>query len=87
MEKAETTFLGFLLSLKNISLTLIVNFVVGAYFYTLIYDFESFFISNGWILSITIFMAFVWIAFMGLSYRTWKAKKIEGDKTELKYKI
>lgn len=74
MEKVENTFIGFLFSLKNISLTLILNFVVGAYFYTLIYDFESFYIGNVWIISISIFMAIIWIAFYRLSYTTWKSK-------------
>lgn len=90
-DKVESTFIGFLFSLKNISLTLIINFVVGAYFYALAYDFESFFLSNGWIVAISVFMASVWIGFHTLSYSTWRIKvreeKIKNKNVEKKYHV
>ena len=88
-KEVEKTFIGFLFSLKNISLTLLLNFVVGGYFYALIYDFDSFYVPNGWIVAISVFMALVWAAFHALSYTTWKSKvieeKLKNKNTEKKY--
>lgn len=75
MEKVEKTFLGFLLSLRNILLTLLVNLVVGWYFYTLSIEFKPPFIFNAWIVVITILMAWIWVAFHYLSYKTYREKK------------
>lgn len=87
----ESTFIGFLFSLKNISFTLLLNFVVGGYFYALICDFESFYIPNGWIVAISVFMGIVWTGFHILSYATWKAKvldeKINNKNSEKTYKV
>lgn len=81
MEKPDKTFIGFLLSIKNISLTLIVNLVVGAYFYTLAKEFKLSLLFNVWIVVITIFMALMWMAFHYLSYQTYRGKKIQASKT------
>lgn len=76
IEKVEKTFVGFLFSLNNLTLTLLVNFVVGMFYYILIHDgIDFFYIGNGWVIGITIFVTAIWVAFWILSYGTFKRKK------------
>ena len=76
MEKVEKTFFAFLFSLKNFSLTIIMNFVCGSFYYALIHDgIDAFYVGNGWVVAITIFVTTILIAFWYLSYQTFKVKK------------
>lgn len=76
MEKIEKSFIGFVLSLKNIFWTLIVNFVVGIFYYKLYQDgIDSFYLSPGAVIVIAIFATIVYFAFWFLSYKAFKDKK------------
>lgn len=76
MDKIEGSFIGFLLSLKNIGLTLIMSFIIISYYCTLIFNYEAFFISDIWIAIVSGFVTTIYIGFLRLSYIAWK------DKTE-----
>lgn len=78
MDKIEETFIGFLFSLKNILLTLIVNFVILGFYYILLRDgIDSFYFDRAVVVVLTIMATAIYMAFWFLSYRTFKKKKNE----------
>lgn len=76
MEKVEKTFIGFIFSLNNISLTLLVNFTAWMFYYALVHDGMWLYgIGGVWIVGATIITTIIYAIFWFLSYIAFKEKK------------
>lgn len=69
------TFIGYIFSLKLIFWTILINLGAIRFYYSAFNELDTWFVSKGWIVALTIFVTAILTGFWFLAFKEYRAKK------------